>query len=42
MKFVNAGKLERKSGVRFGERGAPVEIRLVFDILRLQVGHETD
>jgi hypothetical protein len=24
MKFVNASKLDRKSGVRFGERGAPV------------------
>jgi hypothetical protein len=24
MKFANASKLDRKSGVRFGERGAPV------------------
>jgi hypothetical protein len=24
MKSVNAGKVDRKSGVRFGERGAPV------------------
>jgi hypothetical protein len=24
MKFANAGKLDRKSGVRFGEPGAPV------------------
>jgi len=24
MKFANAGKLNRKSGVRWGERGAPV------------------
>jgi hypothetical protein len=24
MKFVNASKLDRKSGVRLGERGAPV------------------
>jgi hypothetical protein len=25
MNFANAGKLDRKSGVRFGERGAPVD-----------------
>jgi hypothetical protein len=25
MKFANASKLDRKSGVRFGERGAPVQ-----------------
>ena len=25
MKFANARKLDRKSGVRFGERGAPVD-----------------
>jgi hypothetical protein len=25
--FANAGKIDRKSGVRFGERGAPVDSR---------------
>ncbi len=25
MKFANASKLDRKSGVRWGERGAPVQ-----------------
>jgi hypothetical protein len=25
MKYANASKLDRKSGVRFGERGAPVD-----------------
>ena len=25
MEFANAGKLDRKSGVRFGEPGAPVQ-----------------
>jgi hypothetical protein len=25
MEFAGAGKLDRKSGVRFGERGAPVQ-----------------
>jgi hypothetical protein len=31
MKFANARKLHRKSGVRWGERGAPVQYRWNFD-----------
>jgi hypothetical protein len=30
MEFANAGKLDRKSGVRFGERGAPVPFPSTF------------
>jgi hypothetical protein len=37
MKFANAIKLDRKSGVRLGERGAPVRFprtfRTSFDVL---------
>jgi len=33
MKFANASKLDRKSGVRWGEPGAPVDsLRCCFDI----------
>jgi hypothetical protein len=28
MKFANASKLDRRSGVRWGERGAPVQFPL--------------
>jgi hypothetical protein len=29
MKFVNANQFHRKSGVRLGERGAPVQYQFV-------------
>jgi hypothetical protein len=32
MMFANAGKLNRKSGVRLGERGAPVRFPLAFGL----------
>ena len=34
MKFANASKLDRKSGVRWGERGAPV----LFPLTHLRLG----
>jgi hypothetical protein len=35
MKFANASKLDRKSGVRWGEHGAPVQNR------RLRLAEQT-
>ena len=32
MKFANASKLDRKSGVRLGERGAPVQFFCVTNV----------